>query len=121
MKLGARITQTSCTAGVTAQPRACLHLGMCAEEAEAPGCTPGIDKLFSYRVTRSTRLCGDNSSPLLSQDVGLIRPLACDDKAAGSTWSKKEVGNVRSSTQVPRDLAGASVTAHKDGEMLLAT
>lgn len=121
MKLSARITQRSCTAGVTAQPRACLRLGMCAEEAEAPGCTPGIDKLFSYRVTRSTRLCGDNSSPLLSQDVGLIRPLACDDKAAGLTWSKKEVGNVRSSTQVPRDLAGASVTAHKDGEMLLAT
>ena len=55
------------------RPVSCL--GVCAEEAEVPGCTPGIDKLFSYRITRLTRLCGDNRSRLLSQRCGSDMPL----------------------------------------------
>lgn len=85
--------------------------GMCAEEAEGPGCTPGIDKLFSYRITRLTRLCGDNRSLLLSQRCGPDMPLGpAMGKQQVQPGTKRKVGelhcNVRSSTHVPKDLTG---------------
>lgn len=90
MEISAKVAQTSC-AGVTAQSRAVPCPGLCAEEAEVPGWAPGADKLFGYRITGLTRLRGGNSS---ARAVGLICPLACDDKAASSTWSRRKGGEI---------------------------